>query len=65
MRDRSDQLALAVVLAGLDHESEWSSADEHFVDEDTDAPDVDLLVVCLVLDHLRGEVLRSPADLVA
>ena len=39
----------------------WRFADEEFVAEDTERPEVDLFVVEVSFDHLRREVVESAA----
>mmetsp|Transcript_49103 Transcript_49103/g.153736 ORF Transcript_49103/g.153736 Transcript_49103/m.153736 type:complete len:346 (-) Transcript_49103:119-1156(-) len=41
---------------------EWWTSDHHFVKENPQTPDVQGVVVATTLDHLRGQVVESPAE---
>lgn len=43
------------------HACEWRSAMNELVEQDAQGPDVERVIVVLVLNHLRSHVLESPA----
>ena len=50
-----------LVVRSLGH-LEWGKAKEHFIKKNANSPPVDLKPVSRLLDHLRCNILLSPAD---
>lgn len=56
--------ALGVDLVLHIHAFEWKISKEHPEEEDTDGPDVDLVVINMLFEDLGGHIGGSPAECV-